>query len=112
MIVIPPIAAGLVALQWLLDLIVLKNKEKIWLTDGFGPYVKFIVVTAVALIACMIFFKEPYGYVWVGALTTAVFGIRSALERKYIPDAHRHVVSLSLMGVCLAVTLLLAVAIY
>ncbi|NGZ74889.1 hypothetical protein [Saccharibacillus alkalitolerans] len=112
MIVIPPVVAILIALQWLLDRIVLDSKEKIWETDGFKPYVWFGAASAVAAVVCVILFKEPFGYVWIGALLAAIFAVRGAFERRYIPGARRHVVSYGMAGLCLAVTLLLAIGIY
>lgn len=114
MIVIPPIIVALAVLQWLLDRILLQSKEKLWDVDGdaFKPYVGFIIVSTVLALAFLIGFSEPYGYVWMAGLITAMFAVRSVFERKYIPGAHRHIVSYWMGGLAFAVTVLLAIGIY
>ncbi|CAM4148904.1 DUF4181 domain-containing protein [Saccharibacillus endophyticus] len=114
MIVIPPIVVALAVLQWLLDRILLQSKEKLWDVDGdgFKPYVGFMIVSAVAVIAFLIGFSAPHGYFWFAGLITALFAVRSVFERKYIPGAHAHIVSYWMGGLAFVVTVLLAIGIY
>ncbi|MCQ4086634.1 DUF4181 domain-containing protein [Saccharibacillus sp. JS10] len=114
MLVISPIVAGLAVLQWVLDRIILENKDKMWDIDGdgFKPYVWFIVISSVLGVGFLIFLSAPYGYVWIAGLVTALFAVRATFERIYIFDSKRYIVSYWMTGIMLASTVFLALGIY